>query len=107
VLASALSFASPLSPSGERARQSPPRRHAGPPTVGGPNPDHAITLAAFAHRVSCRYAVRFAHRCLHSPSLHGWDFKGEHGYTGLFKLTRRKSTIWLEDAGGTARSLDR
>jgi hypothetical protein len=73
---------------------------------GRANLDDAVTLVAFAHRVSCRSALRFAHKCLRSASLHGWRFKGEQGY-GLFKLTRGKSIIWLEDAGGTARCLNR
>jgi hypothetical protein len=101
VLASSFEFAG--GPSQAVAAQAP----HGSAYCGRANLDDAVTLVAYAHRVSCRYALRFAHRCLHSSSLHGWDFKGERGYTGLFELTRSKSVIWLEDAGGTARCLDR
>jgi hypothetical protein len=101
VLASAVNLAGGASQA--LAAQAPP----GSAYCGRANLDDAVTLVAFAHRVSCRYAMRFAHRCLHSSSLHGWDFKGERGYTGLFELTRNKSIIWLEDAGGTARCLAR
>ena len=67
--------------------------------------DDSVTLVAFAHRVSCRYAVRFAHRCLLSADRHGWALRSDRGPGGLFKLVRGKSVIWLEDAGGTARCL--
>lgn len=107
LIACALVFASPLpavgGPSSAAAAQAP----HGSAYCGRAYLDDAVTLVAFAHRVSCRYALRFAHRCLHGRSLHGWAFKGERAYTGLFKLTRRKSVIWLEDAGGIARCLDR
>jgi hypothetical protein len=74
---------------------------------GCANQDDSVTLVVFAHRASCRYALRFADRCLRNASLHGWTDRGECGYTGLFKLTRGKSVIWLEDTGGTARCLNR
>lgn len=83
------------------AFQGPP----GSAYCGRANLDDAVTLTAFAHRVSCRYALHYAHRCLHGSSLHGWTFKGDTG--ALFKLTRGKSIIWLEDAGGTALCLNR
>lgn len=107
ILASAFGLSSPVSqPLGVNdavAAQAP----RGSAYCGRANQDDSVTLVAFAHRVSCRYALRFAHRCLRSASLHGWTFRGERGYTGLFKLTRGKSVIWLEDAGGTARCLNR
>lgn len=106
-LGCAFVFASSLSSVGGASNAVAAQAPRGSAYCGRANLDDAITLVAFAHRVSCRYAVRFARRCLHSSSLHGWDFKGERGYAGLFKLTRRKSVIWLEDAGGTARCLDR
>lgn len=95
--------AHPFSASEAAAAQAP----RGSAYCGRANQDDSVTLVVFAYRVSCRYALRFAHRCLRSASLHGWTFRGERGYTGLFKLTRGKGVIWLEDAGGTARCLNR
>jgi hypothetical protein len=106
-LVCALLFMGPLSRLVDTPEAMAAQAPRGAAYCGRANLDDSVTLVAFAHRVSCRYALRFAHRCLRGPSLHGWAFGGERGYTGLFKLTRGNAVIWLEDAGGTASCLNR
>ncbi len=78
---------------------------AGSQYCGQVNHDDSISLRAFSHRISCRYAIHFAHSCLRRTTLGGWHLWGQRGPQGTFKLTRNASTIWLEDAGGTAKCL--
>lgn len=67
----------------------------------------SVSLQVFVRRVSCSYARRYVHWCFHSASLHGWRFRGQIGFTGRFRLTRGTATMWLDEAGGGAKCLNR